>query len=92
MVYTAIMINEGLELLVIGMGTVFAFLVLLVICMHLMGKAAGTIACLFPPDEEHPAPVATVAAGTAALTAAAATHPTTTKVAAAIAAAHRARH
>lgn len=84
------MIAEGFELMLIGMGTVFAFLLLLVLCMHLMGKFADKISHLFPTEVERPSPPASAAAGVAALAAAAA-QPVTARVAAAVAAAHRSR-
>ena len=86
------MIAEGFELMLVGMGTVFAFLVLLVFCMHLMGKFAARIAHLLPAEEERPTPPAGAAAGNAALTAAAAAQPAAARIAAAVAAAHRARN
>jgi oxaloacetate decarboxylase gamma subunit len=86
------MITEGFELMLIGMGTVFAFLVLLVLCMHLMGKFADRIAHLLPAEEEHPQQTARAAAGAAALTAAAASQSASARIATVIAAAHRARN
>lgn len=43
---------EGVDLLVIGMGTVFVFLALLVASVALMSKLAGHIEDLLPAPEE----------------------------------------
>ena len=43
------MLAEGIELMVIGMGTVFAFLALLVLTMH---GSAWLIATYFPPSTQ----------------------------------------
>ena len=43
------MLAEGIELMVIGMGTVFAFLTLLVLTMH---SSAWLIATYFPPSSD----------------------------------------
>ncbi len=55
-------LTEGLNLLVIGMGTVFVFLSVLVACVTLMSKMAQKIEARFPkPVEVHKAPQAAVA-------------------------------
>ncbi|MDA0766301.1 MAG: OadG family protein [Verrucomicrobia bacterium] len=73
-------INEGVELMGVGMGVVFAFLILLVGFMTLCGAFFQKFSHLFaePPQPDAPKP------GKAGDVAA--------KVAVAIAAAHRARH
>ncbi len=43
------MLAEGVELMVIGMGTVFAFLTILVLAMH---ASTWVIANFFPPTQE----------------------------------------
>ncbi|MDD3275705.1 MAG: OadG family protein [Kiritimatiellales bacterium] len=53
--------EEGLVLMVVGMGTVFAFLVLLVVAMQLSAKFFTKFAYLFPeaaPKNSKPAAVA----------------------------------
>lgn len=53
--------EEGLVLLVVGMGTVFAFLVLLVVAMQLTAKFFKKFAHLFPeaaPKSSKPSAVA----------------------------------
>lgn len=52
------MMVEGLWLMAVGMGTVFAFLLLLVACMHVAAAAFAS----FPDD---PAPVVASEASTA---------------------------
>ena len=46
------MIKEGIELMIVGMAVVFAFLILLVGCMSLAAKLLAR----FPEDEPEPAP------------------------------------
>ncbi|NNM28593.1 MAG: OadG family protein [Akkermansiaceae bacterium] len=48
------MLSDGLELMVVGMGVVFAFLALLLCCMSL----AARILQRFPDDEIEPQPAA----------------------------------
>jgi sodium pump decarboxylase gamma subunit len=50
--------REGLVLLVIGMGTVFSFLVLLVASMNLAAAFFKKFAHLFPEEQVEPAPTA----------------------------------
>lgn len=72
--------EEGVELMVIGMGVVFAFLVLLVVFMTLSGVFFRRMAHLFPEPE---VPVAAPARKSSDAGA---------KMAVALAAAHRTRH
>lgn len=77
------MIGEGFELMLVGMGVVFSFLVLLVVVMTLTGAFFQKYADRFPePEPEAPRPSGegAQAAGDARA-----------KVAAAVAAAYRAR-
>ncbi len=67
------MIQEGFELMVIGMGVVFAFLVLLVVCMTCSGMFFQRFSHLFreespvePPNGSPPRPPAALAAAVAA--------------------------
>jgi len=71
------MIGEGIELMIVGMGVVFAFLVLLVILM----RVSGALLSKFPEPEilVAPRPTRKAASGDAAA-----------KMAVALAAAHRA--
>ena len=72
------MLQEGLSVLVIGMGTVIAFLILLVFCMQAMSAVVARIAPhagLEPVEPGHET----------------AAHPAAEVVAVAIAAAHRSR-
>lgn len=76
------LIMEGLELLVIGMGTVFVFLAVLVMSVSLMSKVALKFEPEAPAQDLHkppvqtpaPAPQATAAQQVAAITAAAHHH------------------
>ena len=45
--------ENGLALLVIGMGVVLAFLTLLIICMTVMSKVVGWLNKLFPEATEE---------------------------------------
>lgn len=42
--------QQGLDLMIFGMGTVFIFLTLLVICVYVMSKLIGTF---FAEEEVH---------------------------------------
>ena len=55
------MLQEGLELMGIGMGVVFAFLVLLVICLEISTKFFEKFGHLFPdpPQDNAPMPART---------------------------------
>ena len=59
------MITEGMELMLIGMGVVFAFLILLVGLMHLSGRFFTRFSPLFTepessaPNQENPTPPST---------------------------------
>lgn len=44
------LIWDGLELLAVGMGAVFVFLVILVICVMLMSKLAARLEVLWPSE------------------------------------------
>lgn len=44
------LIWDGLELLAVGMGAVFVFLVILVICVMLMSKLAARLEALWPSE------------------------------------------
>ncbi len=54
------LLNEGLGILVIGMGTVFVFLALLVVTVSLMSKFAKKLETLFPAPITSSSPAATV--------------------------------
>ena len=71
-------INEGVELMIVGMSVVFAFLVLLVVFMTVSGAFFQKFSHLFaePPQPDAPKP---------------SSDDTQAKVAVAIAAAHRAK-
>ena len=71
------MIGEGFELMLVGMGVVFSFLVLLVILM----KVSGSLLSKFPEPEQAAKPSGSVGSGPAVRTSA--------TMAVAIAAAHR---
>jgi len=81
------MIAEGFELMAIGMGTVFSFLVLLVGCMKLLGKISEPLSKIFPEDEPALPPASTTAIAPSAANAS----NSNERVAVALAAAHRAR-
>ncbi len=66
--------------MVIGMGVVFAFLLLLVGCVHLLGAFFTRFAAWFPPEPSTPASRPPAPDG-----------PRTSLLAIALAAAHRAR-
>jgi sodium pump decarboxylase gamma subunit len=51
------MLNDGLALMSVGMGTVFSFLVILWISVTIMGKVVAQLNKLFP-EEVKTAPVA----------------------------------
>ena len=53
--------KEGFELMLIGMGVVFCFLVLLVVCLQVMGKFFEKFSHLFP-EPEPPATASMLAA------------------------------
>ncbi len=55
-------LENGLALLVIGMGVVLAFLTLLIFCMALMSKVVGWLNKLFPEATEEIVSVAKKAA------------------------------
>lgn len=64
--------KEGLVLLVVGMGTVFAFLILLVLAMQSAAAFFRKFAHLFPEETAKPAapasdPVAAIAVALAAI-------------------------
>ena len=86
------MISEGFELMVIGMGTVFAFLVMLVFCMKLMGKLAPKLQHIFPEKEAAPSPSPSQSAAAATLPVTSPAADDRAKIAVALAAAHRARN
>lgn len=46
------LLRNGLLLMVIGMGTVFAFLTLMVICIQFSAKLAAKFAHLLPEEEK----------------------------------------
>jgi len=46
-------LENGLALLLIGMGTVLAFLTLLIFCMGIMSKVVGWLNKLFPEATEE---------------------------------------
>ena len=71
------MIGEGFELMLVGMGVVFSFLVLLVILM----KVSGSLLSKFPEPEQTAKPSGSAGSGSGARTSA--------TMAVAIAAAHR---
>ena len=77
------MIGEGLELMLVGMGVVFCFLVLLVVVMSLTGAFFQKHADKFPDPE----PASEPAGASPALAAG----DTNAKIAVAVAAAYRAR-
>jgi len=52
------MITEGLRLLVVGMVSVFAFLMLMVIAMRVSAVVCAKLECFFP-KKTPPAPLAT---------------------------------
>ncbi len=58
------LLNQGLELMLVGMGTVFVFLTLLVVAMTLMAGIVGRLAPVVPAavsDEEVAAITAAIA-------------------------------
>ena len=66
------LLNEGLGILVIGMGTVFVFLALLVVTVTFMSKFAKKLEAMFPTPIPSPAatsgiPAEHIAAITAAV-------------------------
>ena len=59
------LLNQGLELMLVGMGTVFVFLTLLVIAMSVMGAVARRLTPTVadgPSDDEVAAITAAIAA------------------------------
>ena len=67
------LLTGGLKLLVCGMGMVFVFLVVMIVCMMLMQRLLAPFAARFEPAPKKPAPKAAApAAGDDALIAAAA--------------------
>ncbi|MBF0590100.1 MAG: OadG family protein [Magnetococcales bacterium] len=56
-------IIKGLELMLLGMGTVFVFLAILVGSVVLMSRFAGWIEARMPPQAELPKTVSPVTAG-----------------------------
>ena len=73
-------INEGVELMVVGMSVVFAFLVLLVVFMTLSGAFFQKFSHLFSEPQQPAAPAAKSASDEQA------------KIAVALAAAHRTKY
>lgn len=51
------MIEEGIIVAIVGMGVVFSFLALLVICMNLMAKVVEVINKLCPEVQAEPVKV-----------------------------------
>lgn len=51
-------LENGLALLLIGMGTVLAFLTLLIFCMQIMSKVVGWLNKIFPEAVEEVASAA----------------------------------
>jgi oxaloacetate decarboxylase gamma subunit len=76
-------ITQGIELMLIGMGVVFAFLILLVGAIHLAAALFARFGHLFPDPESEPKPSAPGLPKSAA--------DPSTRLAVALAAAHRAR-
>ena len=74
------MIGEGFELMLVGMGVVFSFLILMVMLM----RVSGAVLSRLPEPEEVKPPVTRPGRGSSAEAAA--------KLAVAIAAAHRERN
>lgn len=60
------LMREGLDLLIVGMGTVFMFLALLVVMVSLMSRLAQRIEAMLPKEEEA-APAKHIAAISAAV-------------------------
>lgn len=58
------LISHSVELMLLGMGTVFTFLTLLVLCTHLMSRILQRLAPEAPPSESAPASAGPGAAGT----------------------------
>ena len=48
------LLRNGLLLMVIGMGTVFSFLTIMVVCIQISAKFAAKFAHLLPEDEKKP--------------------------------------
>jgi oxaloacetate decarboxylase gamma subunit len=48
------LLRNGLLLMVIGMGTVFAFLTVMVVCIKISAKLAAKFAHLLPEEEKKP--------------------------------------
>ena len=64
---------NGVKLMVLGMGVVFAFLVLMVICMNVVSKLIKPFAGFFePPAKPAPAPARSASGNDADLAAVAA--------------------
>lgn len=51
------MITDGLIIAIVGMGVVFTFLVLLVVCMNLMAKVINFVNKLCPEVQAEPVKV-----------------------------------
>lgn len=66
------LLTGGLKLLVCGMGMVFVFLVVMIVCMKAMQKILAPFVSRFEPAPRKPAAPAAPAAGDDALLAAAA--------------------
>jgi len=56
------LLDQGVELMLAGMGTVFVFLTALVIVMSLMAKALSRFQVAPPPDGSNDDEVAAIAA------------------------------
>ena len=78
------MIGEGLELMLVGMGVVFSFLILLVVLM----RVSGSLLSRLPEPEVASKPSSTGAVGS---TSGVRSGEASAKLAVALAAAHRAR-
>ncbi|MBT3289864.1 MAG: OadG family protein [Victivallales bacterium] len=48
------LLRNGLLLMVIGMGTVFSFLTIMVVCIQISAKFAAKFAHLLPEEEKKP--------------------------------------
>lgn len=46
------MLNEGLSLMAVGVGTVFTFIIVLWIAVSIMGKVVGWLNKIFPAEVE----------------------------------------
>jgi oxaloacetate decarboxylase gamma subunit len=50
------LLRNGLLLMIIGMGTVFAFLSIMVVCINISAKVAAKFAHLLPEEAKKPRP------------------------------------